>query len=161
MQRFKSPNSAQKFLSSHAAVCDTFYVQRHLASARTHRTLRAAAWDTWREAVAAARDWAMAAFSHSSIHKVTRPGPARFGHRKDQGAAQRLCGDREGPKPNIDVPPLRSDVRPCRFRRFGAFNWATVVAPRIVLARRRTGQRGRGSWLGTGRADPAKAARRR
>ena len=54
MQRFKSVGSAQKFLSSHAAVYNTFNVQRHLTSAQTHRTLRAAAMNTWREAVAAA-----------------------------------------------------------------------------------------------------------
>ena len=53
-QRFKSASSAQKFLSIHAAVHNTFNVQRHLASAQTHRTLRAAAMTTWREAVAAA-----------------------------------------------------------------------------------------------------------
>jgi len=53
MQRFKSPGSAQKFLSTHAAVYNTFNAQRHLTSARTHRTLRAAAFNTWREAVAA------------------------------------------------------------------------------------------------------------
>ena len=54
MQRFKSAGSAQKFLSIHAAVYNTFNVQRHLTSAQTHRTLRAAAMNTWREAVAAA-----------------------------------------------------------------------------------------------------------
>src|ERR1039458_9732738 len=54
MQRFKSPGSAQKFLSTHAAVYNTFNVQRHLTSARTHRTFRAAAMNTWRAAVAAA-----------------------------------------------------------------------------------------------------------
>jgi putative transposase len=54
MQRFKSPGSAQKFLSTHAAVYNTFNVQRHLTSARTHRTFRAAAMNTWREAVAVA-----------------------------------------------------------------------------------------------------------
>ena len=54
MQRFKSPGSAQKFLSSHAAVYNIFNVQRHLTSAQTHRELRAVAMDTWRTAVAAA-----------------------------------------------------------------------------------------------------------
>jgi DDE domain len=33
MQRFKSPGSPQRFLSVHAAVHDTFDVQRHLTSA--------------------------------------------------------------------------------------------------------------------------------
>jgi putative transposase len=54
MQRFKSVGSAQKFLSAHAAAYNTFNVQRHLTSARSHRVLRAAAMSTWREAVAAA-----------------------------------------------------------------------------------------------------------
>ena len=54
MQRFKSPGSAQKFLSTHAAVYNTFNVQRHLVSAHTHRALRAVAMTTWRTAVAAA-----------------------------------------------------------------------------------------------------------
>jgi len=54
MQRFKSAGSAQKFLSTHAAVYNIFNVQRHLTSARTHRAFRAAAMNTWREALAAA-----------------------------------------------------------------------------------------------------------
>jgi putative transposase len=54
MQRFKSPGSAQKFLSTHAAVYNIFNVQRHLTSARTHRSFRAAAMNTWRAAVAVA-----------------------------------------------------------------------------------------------------------
>ena len=54
MQRFKSLGSAQRFLSAHAAVFNTFDVQRHLTSAATHRTFRAAAMNTWREAVTAA-----------------------------------------------------------------------------------------------------------
>jgi putative transposase len=51
MQRFKSPGSAQKFLSIHAAVYNTFNVQRHLTSAQTHHAWRAAAMNTWRAAV--------------------------------------------------------------------------------------------------------------
>jgi len=54
MQRFKSSGSAQRFLSAHAAVFNTFNVQRHLTSASTHRTFRGAAMSTWREAVTAA-----------------------------------------------------------------------------------------------------------
>jgi len=54
MQRFKSTGSAQKFLSTHAAVYNIFNIQRHLTSAQTHHPLRAAAMDTWQKAVAAA-----------------------------------------------------------------------------------------------------------
>jgi transposase-like protein len=54
MQRFKSAGSAQKFLSTHAAAYNTFNVQRHLTSAKSHRVLRAAAMATWRQAAAAA-----------------------------------------------------------------------------------------------------------
>jgi putative transposase len=52
MQGFKSPGSAQRFLSTHAASYNTFNVQRHLISARTHRAFRAAAMNVWRAAVA-------------------------------------------------------------------------------------------------------------
>src|ERR1700676_2865512 len=54
MQGFKSPGSAQRFLSVHAATYNTFNVQRHLTSAKTHRAFRASAVDTWRAAGAAA-----------------------------------------------------------------------------------------------------------
>jgi len=54
MQGFKSVGSAQRFLSVHAATHNTFNVQRHLISARTHRAFRASALQTWREVVAAA-----------------------------------------------------------------------------------------------------------
>ena len=54
MQGFKSVGSAQRFLSVHAAGQNTFNVQRHLTSARTHRAFRASAMHTWREVVAAA-----------------------------------------------------------------------------------------------------------
>src|ERR1700747_851934 len=42
MQRFKSMGSAQRFLSIHAAAYNTFNIQRHLISAKTHRSFRAA-----------------------------------------------------------------------------------------------------------------------
>jgi transposase-like protein len=54
MQGFKSVGSAQRFLSVHAAAYNTFNVQRHLTSARTHRAFRASAMLTWREVVPAA-----------------------------------------------------------------------------------------------------------
>jgi transposase-like protein len=54
MQGFKSPGSAQRFLSTHAATYNTFNVQRHHISARTHRAFRASAMDMWRAAVAVA-----------------------------------------------------------------------------------------------------------
>jgi putative transposase len=53
MQRFKSPGSAQRFLSVHAAVHNTFNVQRHLTSRNTLRVLRVEAFQTWRAATAA------------------------------------------------------------------------------------------------------------
>jgi transposase-like protein len=53
MQRFKSPGSAQRFLSNHAAVHNTFNVQRHLTSRATLRVLRGEALQTWRAATAA------------------------------------------------------------------------------------------------------------
>jgi hypothetical protein len=53
-QGFKSVASAQRFLSFHAAAYNTFNIQRHLISARTHRAFRASAMNMWREAVAVA-----------------------------------------------------------------------------------------------------------
>src|SRR5208282_2978193 len=53
MQRFKSPGSAQRFLSIHSTVQNTFNVQRHLTSRRTLRVLREEAFQTWRAATAA------------------------------------------------------------------------------------------------------------
>ncbi len=54
MQLFKSPGSAQRFLSTHAAIYNTFYVQRHLISRKTLRQFRAEATEQWRQAAAAA-----------------------------------------------------------------------------------------------------------
>lgn len=50
MQGFKSPGSAQRFLSMHAATYNIFTVPRHLTSASTHRLFQAEAFATWREA---------------------------------------------------------------------------------------------------------------
>jgi putative transposase len=54
MQRFKSARSAQRFLSMHAAVHNTFNLQRHLVSRSTLRIFRADAANQWQNAVAAA-----------------------------------------------------------------------------------------------------------
>jgi Molybdopterin-binding domain of aldehyde dehydrogenase len=56
MQRFKSAASAQRFLSMHAAVHNTFNHQRHLISRSTLRIFRAEAAAQWLDAVAATRD---------------------------------------------------------------------------------------------------------
>ena len=48
MQRFKSPGSAQRFLSIHAAVYNHFNTQRHLVSRKSHRLFRLAAIASWR-----------------------------------------------------------------------------------------------------------------
>ena len=53
MQRFKSPRSAQRFLAVHAAVYNTFNIQRHLISRRTLRRFRANAMEQWQAATAA------------------------------------------------------------------------------------------------------------
>ena len=54
LQRFKSAGSAQRVLSAHAAVYNTFNVQRHLVSRRTLRIFRAEAAKAWQIATAAA-----------------------------------------------------------------------------------------------------------
>ena len=54
MQRFKSARSAQRFLSMHATVHNTFNLQRHLVSRSTLRIFRVEAAKLWRNAVAAA-----------------------------------------------------------------------------------------------------------
>lgn len=54
LQGFKSPGSAQRFLSLHAATYNIFTVPRHLVSAATHRLFRAEAFATWRRAAGVA-----------------------------------------------------------------------------------------------------------
>jgi transposase-like protein len=54
LQRFKSARSAQRFLSIHSAVYNTFNFQRHLISRSTLRIFRAEATAEWRVAVVAA-----------------------------------------------------------------------------------------------------------
>jgi putative transposase len=54
LQGFKTPRSAQRFLSLHTATYNTFTVPRHLVSARTHRLFRAEAFEAWRNAAGVA-----------------------------------------------------------------------------------------------------------
>jgi len=53
-QRFKSPGSAQRFLSIHAAVYNTFYVQRHLLPRHNFKDFRAETFVVWRQSCLAA-----------------------------------------------------------------------------------------------------------
>lgn len=48
-ERFKSPGSAQRFLSIHAAVYNVFYVQRHLLSRRVFKAFWADALTVWNQ----------------------------------------------------------------------------------------------------------------
>ena len=54
IQRFKSPGSAQRFLTLHAAVYNLFNVQRHLISRHTLREFRNEAFKQWRQVTASA-----------------------------------------------------------------------------------------------------------
>jgi putative transposase len=54
MQRFKSAGSAQRFLSTRAALYNVFNVQRHLISRRTLRQFRTEAMSRWDAVTAAA-----------------------------------------------------------------------------------------------------------
>jgi putative transposase len=54
LRRFKSARSAQRFLSMHAAVHNTFNLQRHLVSRSTLRKFRTDAAAQWKSAVTAA-----------------------------------------------------------------------------------------------------------
>jgi len=54
MGRFKSPKSAQRFVSVHAALYNTFNVQRHFVRRQTHRQFRAEAHSVWGAATGAA-----------------------------------------------------------------------------------------------------------
>ena len=54
MQRFKTPASTQRFLSTHAAIYNVFNTQRHLISRKTLRVFRGNAGAAWKSATAAA-----------------------------------------------------------------------------------------------------------
>lgn len=52
MQRFKSQGQAQRFVSTHSAIYNTFNIQRHLVSRKTMRVFRKAAMAEWSAASA-------------------------------------------------------------------------------------------------------------
>ncbi len=54
LQRFKSPGSAQRFLSIHSATYNTFYHQRHLLKRPMLKELRTASFEVWKSASVAA-----------------------------------------------------------------------------------------------------------
>ena len=86
MQRFKSPGSAQRFLSNHAAVHNTFNVQRHLTSRATLRVLRGEALQTWRAATAACARAEASGFHASTTSSCDSAGSTIY----DQVRHQRL-----------------------------------------------------------------------
>jgi putative transposase len=49
MQRFKSPEQAQRFLSAHGVVYGHFRPRRHLMTAGEYRCARAKAFRVWRQ----------------------------------------------------------------------------------------------------------------
>src|SRR5204863_5479606 len=49
MQRFKSPEQAQRFLSAHGMIYGHFRPRRHLMSAADYRRARARAFRIWRQ----------------------------------------------------------------------------------------------------------------
>ena len=53
-QRFKSPGSAQRFLSIHSATCNSFYYQRHLNRRPYFKELHTVSFDAWKTASSAA-----------------------------------------------------------------------------------------------------------
>jgi putative transposase len=55
MQRFKSPQQAQDFLSAHAFIHGHLHPRRRLLSARSYRTDRAEAFNIWQQETRAQR----------------------------------------------------------------------------------------------------------
>jgi putative transposase len=53
MQRFKSQGQAQRFVSTHSAIYNTFNIQRHLISRNTMRRFRKTAMAEWNAAAVA------------------------------------------------------------------------------------------------------------
>ena len=53
MQRFKSPEQAQRFLEPFSTVCNHFCPRRHLLTAGDYRRLMGERFETWRDVTAA------------------------------------------------------------------------------------------------------------
>jgi putative transposase len=53
MQRFKSPEQAQTFLSAHAFIHGHFHPHRHLMAATAYRAIRSDAFNVWRREMCA------------------------------------------------------------------------------------------------------------
>ena len=49
MQRFKSPDQAQHFLSAHAFIQGHFHPRRHLVAATAYRTVRSEVFRAWKQ----------------------------------------------------------------------------------------------------------------
>ena len=49
MQRFKSPEQVQRFLSAHAMIYGHFHSRRHLMTAAQHRRARTKAFRIWQQ----------------------------------------------------------------------------------------------------------------
>lgn len=55
MQRFKSVQHAQRFLSSHGQIHNLFQLRRHRLTAVDHRAARDCAFQIWRDVAGIAR----------------------------------------------------------------------------------------------------------
>jgi putative transposase len=77
MQRFKSPGSAQRFLSVHATVQNTFNVQRHLTSRRALRVFRDEAFRMWRPPSRPEPELRLPIFTRPILVRVTAPPAAK------------------------------------------------------------------------------------
>jgi putative transposase len=53
MQRFKSPEQAQDFLSAHAFIHGHVHPRRHLMAATAYRAIRSAAFNVWQQEMCA------------------------------------------------------------------------------------------------------------
>jgi putative transposase len=72
LQGFKSPRSAQRFLSLHAVTCNNFNVPRHLVTARIHRLFRDETFEAWRNAAGSAAGMASRTASRDQVQQVDK-----------------------------------------------------------------------------------------